>query len=465
MGIFFTGIFQNERVLQLFSHLKELGNQLMIDCWETAQAKTSQMSVAKERFLNGLKTIETWGEDVQTDEATSAMATFKYILPLYEYALKVYIYEILSDQHEVRVHIKPPGLGVFLKYFYVRLAKSDPVKTLLFFSPQFIGIEKEHCFMDCMRCALMDCSQLAVSMLITGGGGLVTEQIFNRTFSPSKSMGGGGGYKPQNPENKHDARMSSLAMPVPVKVPEDIFSSKDLLPKDVSPFWQKEVPRVSEPAKTLEVAKLQEEDEESEETKQRRARRAQRKAEREEKRRLRKQNYEDDDYSDQDRQLIQHVQANPLVSTWVQNQGVAKPPSVAHANAPVRPPSVAHANAPARPPSVAPERPPSVAPAKPPSVAPARPPSVAPARPPSVIAGKAPSLTNRNQEINVLVTPQDSVSVIAAVPPSASRPELTQDQKTFNKVSDSVINKALSQKDPEPYRETETKEVDFTQFK
>jgi len=420
MGIFFTGIFQNERVLQLFAHLKTLGDQLLNEFWDTAKSSSKSIETAKTRFLNGLNTIDTWGEDVQTDEAKNAVSTCRYILPLYEYALKVYIYEILLDQPEIRVHIRTPGLGVFLKFFYMRLAKSDAVKTLLFFSPQFVGIEKEHCFMDCMRCALMDCSQLAVSMLATGGDGGA------EVFIPPPA-------------------------PAPAPAPSAPPTPK-IEPANPKPFYVKP-PDLSSLAVQIEKEEDEEEEEEDEEEKRRNEEREKRRERRRKRRENRHKRYEEDGYSEHDEAVIQHAQTNPKVTTWVENQKA--PSAVSQQKAP----------------SVVPQRAPSIQ--KAPSVVPQRAPSAQ--RAPSV--QKAPSLSNRNQNLN-LIEPGDSISVIVA---NQAPPPLTHEQRTLNILTPSMIENTVFHKnsvapapprsevhrpvDPDPYHETDIREVDFSQFR
>jgi len=188
----YTGIFTNERVLQFLRVTRELATDLLQEFYsqavnqdqeyqdELAQSRKpvplEKRLTLKGRFLNGLETIQTWGEDIYTSEAVIAVSQCRDITQLYKYTLLLYIKELLHDQPHVRFELAFPSLGIFLKYFYCRLAKSDQVKTLFFFSPDFLGTEKDFFFIEAMRSALSDCSNLAIKMLGTNDSGTGTNQ-------------------------------------------------------------------------------------------------------------------------------------------------------------------------------------------------------------------------------------------------------------------------------------------------
>jgi hypothetical protein len=271
--------------------MRELGSEFLLGCWESASAPPTRKTTltTKGRFLNGLESIEMWGEDVQTEEANIAEAKFHDIFELYKLALIIYAREIMPDEPNLRIHLETPSLGMFLKFFYLRLARSDIVKTLKFFSPDFLGVEKEHFFMNSLRFALMDCANLAVRKAGTGkSAAALSDYILPKLIVSQQT--------PTQP----------TVSQAPTLTAQNLVIATTPVPPIATAPLQKEQVIVPQKQEEEEI-----EDEYEREREDRRERRRRRKEGRRHKR------YEDDEYSEADKAVIVSAQQNPDLQTWI----------------------------------------------------------------------------------------------------------------------------------------------------
>ena len=160
-----SGIFQNERVMQLLDMLRTISDEKLQEFYDVAKDVRHSKMPLKERFSHGLKAFEKWDEEVQIDLEREARTMFPTIQELYKFSFAFYVYESHKGEKARKFRIKELSLGMFLKLFFVRLSRAEEVKSLRYFDPSFQGMDKHHLFVHAMRGALIDASQLALDFV------------------------------------------------------------------------------------------------------------------------------------------------------------------------------------------------------------------------------------------------------------------------------------------------------------
>lgn len=155
----YTGIFKNERILQLLYIIQQLGDRCFQKLNEVASEGHPSGSEYVHRFRLGLESILSWKTDVRVAEANQAIRKYPEIVTLYKYAIVYYIQEVYKQENTTQIDVSIPPFHDFLHSYYTALSRSSCMQRLEYFN--VYGLERTHVHIEALRAALIECTKSA----------------------------------------------------------------------------------------------------------------------------------------------------------------------------------------------------------------------------------------------------------------------------------------------------------------
>jgi hypothetical protein len=158
--VLYSGIFTDEKVLQLLYILRNLSDQVFAKLHEVANEGQPSTSEYANRFLKGLTSIEYWRPEIKLSEVNTAVEEYPEFGLLYKYTLLRYLKELHKYERAAQIPVNIPPLHDFLHSYYVALAKSKFMQRLEFLD--VYGMERTHMHMETLRTVLMELTRHSV---------------------------------------------------------------------------------------------------------------------------------------------------------------------------------------------------------------------------------------------------------------------------------------------------------------
>ena len=157
----YTGIFSDEKILQLLRILQLLSESCFSDLHEVANEGHPSNDVYASKFKEGLNSIRTWPIEVKMGESSRAIQDFPELGMLYQYAIYRYVHELhKNDKNVGNINVNVPVLHDFIHHYFVTLAQSSYMQKLDFL--KVYGLERTHMYMEALRTTLMDLTRASI---------------------------------------------------------------------------------------------------------------------------------------------------------------------------------------------------------------------------------------------------------------------------------------------------------------
>jgi len=150
----YTGIFTDERVLQLLHILQALSENCFSKLHEVSNEGQPSSTEYARRFKRGLDSIEFWKPEVKMAETTNAIQQYPELGALYKYTIVRYLKELYKNERADKIPISIPPLHDFVHSYYVALSKTSYMQKLEFLN--VYGLERTHMHMEALRNILME---------------------------------------------------------------------------------------------------------------------------------------------------------------------------------------------------------------------------------------------------------------------------------------------------------------------
>lgn len=156
----YTGIYSDERVLQLLHILQSLSEHCFSKLHEVSNEGRPSSTEYANRFRKGLDSIEFWRTEIKSEETKLALQHYPELGALYKYAIVCYLKELYKNERTERIPVSIPPLQDFLHAYYVALSKTSYMQKLEFLN--VYGLERTHMHMEALRTILMDFTRHSV---------------------------------------------------------------------------------------------------------------------------------------------------------------------------------------------------------------------------------------------------------------------------------------------------------------
>lgn len=156
----YTGIFADERVLQLLTILQQLSDQCFGKLHEVVNEDHPSSTEYAQRFRRGLDSIEFWKQDVKFEETKQALEQYPELSSLYKYTIVRYLKELFKNERTDRIPVNIPPIQDFIHAYYVALSKTSYMQKLEFLN--VYGLERTHMHMEALRQILMEFTRHSV---------------------------------------------------------------------------------------------------------------------------------------------------------------------------------------------------------------------------------------------------------------------------------------------------------------
>ena len=156
----YTGIYSDERVLQLLHILQALSEHCFSKLHEVSNEGRPSSTEYANRFRKGLDSIEFWKTEIKSEETKLALQHYPELGALYKYAIVCYLKELYKNERTERIPVSIPPLQDFLHAYYVALSKTSYMQKLEFLN--VYGLERTHMHMEALRTILMDFTRHSV---------------------------------------------------------------------------------------------------------------------------------------------------------------------------------------------------------------------------------------------------------------------------------------------------------------
>ena len=156
----YSGIFSDERVLQLLHILQSMSEHCFSKLHEVSNEGRPSSTEYALRFRKGLDSIEYWKTEVKTEETRLALHQYPELGALYKYAIVCYLKELYKNERAERIPVSIPPLQDFLHSYYVALSKTSYMQKLEFLN--VYGLERTHMHMEALRSTLMEFTRHSV---------------------------------------------------------------------------------------------------------------------------------------------------------------------------------------------------------------------------------------------------------------------------------------------------------------
>ena len=150
----YTGIFSDERMLQVLHIMQNLSDNCFSKLHEVVNEGRPSTSEYAIRFRKGLDSIEFWKQNIKNEETKQAVAKYKELPILYKYAIVRYLKELFKHDERQVIPVNVPPLQEFIHSYYSKLAKTNYMQKLEFLN--VYGLERTHMHMEALRSVLMD---------------------------------------------------------------------------------------------------------------------------------------------------------------------------------------------------------------------------------------------------------------------------------------------------------------------
>lgn len=150
----YSGIFTDERILQLLRVMQTLSEHCFSKLHEVSNEGRPSSSEYAQRFRRGLDSIEYWRSEIKAEETRQALNKFPELGVLYKYAIVCYLKELYKNERTDRIPVSIPPLQDFIHSYYVALSKTSYMQKLEFLN--VYGLERTHMHMESLRAVLMD---------------------------------------------------------------------------------------------------------------------------------------------------------------------------------------------------------------------------------------------------------------------------------------------------------------------
>ena len=150
----YSGIFEDEKILQLLFIMEKLSDECMGKLHDVISESNPSAAEYKRMFVRGMDSISSWSHQVKDNEATNAIRQYPELTILYKYALVRYVKELCRSQPAKQIQLSTPPLREFIYEFYIALGKSSYIRNCMFLN--VFGIEKTHMYMQALRSVLME---------------------------------------------------------------------------------------------------------------------------------------------------------------------------------------------------------------------------------------------------------------------------------------------------------------------
>ena len=156
----YTGIYSDERVLQLLHILQALSEHCFSKLHEVSNEGRPSSTEYANRFRKGLDSIEFWRTEIKSEETNLALQNYPELGALYKYAIVCYLKELYKNERTERIPVSIPPLQDFLHAYYVALSKTSYMQKLEFLN--VYGLERTHMHMEALRTILMEFTRHSV---------------------------------------------------------------------------------------------------------------------------------------------------------------------------------------------------------------------------------------------------------------------------------------------------------------
>jgi hypothetical protein len=156
----YTGIYSDERVLQLLHILQTLSEHCFSKLHEVSNEGRPSSTEYANRFRKGLDSIEFWRTEIKSEETNLALQHYPELGALYKYAIVCYLKELYKNERTERIPVSIPPLQDFLHAYYVALSKTSYMQKLEFLN--VYGLERTHMHMEALRTILMEFTRHSV---------------------------------------------------------------------------------------------------------------------------------------------------------------------------------------------------------------------------------------------------------------------------------------------------------------
>jgi hypothetical protein len=156
----YSGIFSDEKVLQLLYCLQQLSENCFGKLHEVASEGQPSTNEYANRFRRGLESIETWRNEIKTVETNQAIQQYPELGSLYKYAIVKYLKEIYKNERMERIPVTVPSLQEFIHAYYISLSRTSYMRRLEFLN--VYGLERTHMHMETLRSTLMDFTRQSI---------------------------------------------------------------------------------------------------------------------------------------------------------------------------------------------------------------------------------------------------------------------------------------------------------------
>lgn len=153
----YSGIFSDEKVLQLLHILQKLSDECFAKLHEVSIEGDPPATEYARRFRQGLDSISYWKSDVRIAETNEAINQYPELSVLYQYAIVRYLKELYKNDKSNKIPVSIPRLHDFLHSYYVALAATSYMQRLEFLN--IYGLERTHMHMEALRSTLMECTR------------------------------------------------------------------------------------------------------------------------------------------------------------------------------------------------------------------------------------------------------------------------------------------------------------------
>ena len=150
----YTGIFSDERILQILHIMQTLSDNCFSKLHEVANEGRPSTTEYAIRFRKGLDSIEFWKQNIKNEETKQAVLRYKELPILYKYAIVRYLKELFKHDERQVIPVNIPPLQDFIHSYYSKLAKTSYMQKLEFLN--VYGLERTHMHMEALRSVLMD---------------------------------------------------------------------------------------------------------------------------------------------------------------------------------------------------------------------------------------------------------------------------------------------------------------------
>jgi len=153
LSYLYSGVFRDERVLQLLHVLTNLADSAFAKLREIASEGVTDSRERATRFCKGLDALVNWKTPVRVSIAQSAIDEYPDLPILYKYAIIRYIKEIFKHEKSKQIPLTIPPFHDFLHSYYSALASNPCSKNLSYFT--LYGVERTHLHTEALRQALI----------------------------------------------------------------------------------------------------------------------------------------------------------------------------------------------------------------------------------------------------------------------------------------------------------------------